>query len=294
VRITDCQIHEIGPYWDWLAENTELQHKVLSEMMVAYLDALGVERVILFAGHEFESAAWMAEKLPKRIAFVPQINADEPEIDAAIRAAKARHSQGQLGVRVLISWPMDGSEARRLEAGGWDPVFAACERHRVPVFTLITGWLSRAEEIARRYPDLTLVIDHVGLPQPPADEPDDPPFAKLPELLALARLPNVYVKLCGLPSLSKETYPFNDVAPQLRKIVDAFGAERLMWGSDTSRFVGRTGIHRFQFPKTLGQYLGKHTYAESLFFIRESTVLTQAQKEAILGGTLQRVLNWPY
>ena len=66
-----------------------------------------------------------------------------------------------------------------------------------------------------------------------------------------------------------------------------------MWASDTSRFAGRTGIYRFQFPKTLGDYTGKHTYAESLLFIRESNVLTPVEKEAILGGTLQRVLNWP-
>jgi len=293
MKITDCQIHEIGPFWDWLPESEELQHKILSEMMVAYLDAVGVERAVLFTGDTFESAAWMAEKLPKRIAFVPQINAEAPDIDAAMRAAKARHNAGQLGVRILISWPMDGSEARRLEAGGWDPVFAACERYRLPVFILITGLLPRAADIARRYPDLTLVIDHIGLRQPPADEPDDPPFAKLPELLALARFPNVHVKLCGLPSLSKEPFPYSDVAPHLRAIVDAFGAERLMWASDTSRFAGRTGIYRFQFPKTLGDYTGKHTYAESLLFIRESNVLTPVEKEAILGGTLQRVLNWP-
>src|SRR5262249_9017261 len=131
-------------------------------------------------------------------------------------------------VRVLISWPIDGREARRLEAGGWDPVFAACQTHQVPVFTLITGWLPWAAEIARRYRDLTLIIDHIGLKQPPAEEPDTPPFSKLPDLLELARFPNVHVKLCGLPSLSQEPYPFKDVDPHLRTIVDAFGADRLM------------------------------------------------------------------
>ena len=34
VPIIDCQIHEVGPYWDWLGESTELQHKLLGELMI--------------------------------------------------------------------------------------------------------------------------------------------------------------------------------------------------------------------------------------------------------------------
>lgn len=291
MKITDCQIHEVGPYWDWLGESTELQHRVMGELLIAYLDAVGVDRVVLFCGEDFTTAGWMAANTPDRVAFVPQIEADKPDIEGAIKAAKNR--SGQLGVRVQISWPMDGSEVRRLEAGGWDPVFAACERHRVPLFILITGWLPLVADIATRYPNLTLVVDHIGMRQPPMDETDDPPFVKLPELLNLAKCPNVHVKLCGLPAMSKEPFPYRDVNPALRAIVDAFGADRLMWGSDATRFVGRIGIHRFHHPLTLEDYTGKHHYAEALHFIRENSVLTVAEKEAILGRTLERALNWP-
>jgi L-fuconolactonase len=181
---------------------------------------------------------------------------------------------------------------RRLEAGIWDPLLAACEKHRVPVFLFITGWLPQATRIAERFPDLTLIIDHLGLRQPPLDTPEQPPFKSLPDLLGLARFPNVFVKLCGLPALSAQPYPYADVAPQLRAICDAFGAERLMWASDTSRFFGRIGIGRFQNPVTLGDYPGKHRYADSFHFIRDSDVLTATEKEAILGGTVRRVLGW--
>ena len=83
-----------------------------------------------------------------------------------------------------------------------------------------------------------------------------------------------------MPALSKEPFPYRDVNPVLREIVDAFGADRLMWASDTTRFRGRIGIGRFQNPATLGDYPGKHTYAESLLFIRENEVLSRAEKEA--------------
>src|ERR1700712_2129095 len=135
MKITDCQVHEIGPYWDWTGESAEAQNRIMSEMMIAYLDAVGVDRVVMFSGDAHGASAWMAANIPDRISFVPHIHCDEPDIEAAVREAKARHNVNQLGVRVLISWPLDGREAKRLDEGGWDPVFAACERHQLPVFT---------------------------------------------------------------------------------------------------------------------------------------------------------------
>jgi predicted TIM-barrel fold metal-dependent hydrolase len=289
MRIIDAQIHDIGPHWDWLGERDELQHKIMGEVMIGYLDALGVSSVVLFPGGHDPHADWLSRELPERFTFVPHV-APEDDIEAVVREAKAH--PGIAGLRVLLGWPLDGSEIARLEQGAWDPVFAACERHQVPVFLFITGWLPQAAPIAERFPKLPLIIDHLGLRQPPLDQPDDPPFANLPQLLDLARFPNVTVKLCGLPALSKERFPFRDAWSALRAITDAFGADRLMWASDTTRFAGSIGIGRFQNPATLGDYPGKHTYAESLLFIGEAEVLSEAEKEAILGGTAAQVLDW--
>jgi predicted TIM-barrel fold metal-dependent hydrolase len=291
MRIIDAQIHDIGPYWDWLGERDELQHKIMGEVMIAYLDALGVQSVVLFPGGHDPHADWLSKELPHRFTYVPHVSPDDADVEAVVRDAKA--NRGIAGLRVLIGWPLDGSELARLKAGAWDPVFAACERHQVPVFLFVTGWLPVAAGIAERYPRLPLIIDHLGLRQPPLDTPDDPPFEKLQQLLDLAKFPNISVKLCGLPALSKQAFPYKDAEPALRAIADAFGAGRLMWASDTTRFAGRIGIGRHQNPATLGDYPGKHSYAESLLFIRESPVLSQDEKEAILGGTAARVLNWP-
>jgi predicted TIM-barrel fold metal-dependent hydrolase len=289
MRIIDTQIHDIGPYWDWLGERDELQHKIMGEVMIACLDALGVASVVLFPGGHDPHADWLSRELPERFTYVPHI-APEDDVEAVARDAAAH--PGIAGLRALIGWPLDGSEVKRLEDGVWDPVFAACERHRVPLFLFITGWLPHAVGVAERYPNLPLIIDHLGLRQPPLDHPDRPPFANLPQLLDLARFPNVNVKLCGLPALSAERFPYRDMWPTLRAITDAFGADRLMWASDTTRFSGRIGIGRFQNPATLGDYPGKHSYAESLLFVREAEVLSEDEKAAILGGTAARVLGW--
>ena len=290
MRIIDAQIHDVGPYWDWQGESDDIQHRIMGEVMICYLDALGVDSVVLFPGWHDPHTDWLCRQLPERFSYVPHVSPDDADVEAVV--VDARDNPGIAGLRALIGWPLDGSEVRRLEAGEWDPVFAACERHGVPLFLFITGWLDRASRIAAGFPGLKLIVDHLGLRQPPMDVPDDPPFEKLHQLTDLARYPNVNVKLCGLPALSKQAFPYRDVDPALRAIVDAFGAERLLWASDTTRFSGRIGIGRFQNPDTLEPYQGKHSYAESLLFIRENAVLSPEEKQAILGGTAARVLGW--
>jgi hypothetical protein len=74
--------------------------------------------------------------------------------------------------------------------------------------------------------------------------------------------------------------------------VNAFGAERVMWASDISRFAGRSGWEN-AYPAAREDYPGKHTYAESLQMIRDTDALTADEKELVLGGAVRRVLRWP-
>jgi predicted TIM-barrel fold metal-dependent hydrolase len=290
VKIIDGQVHEITPWLDWKERDIELQHEAFMEVALAFLDAIGVDAVVLFTSEEWGATA--AAHFPDRLAYVPNISPDEPDVEAAVADARAKHSQGLLALRAIVGWPFDGSEATRLENGGWDPIFRACEEKGVPVFIFISGWLPLAAGVAERFPNLTLIIDHVGLPQPPIEVRDVPPFKSLPQLLDLAKFPNVAVKLCGLPSLSNRPFPYEDVVTHLRTITDTFGADRLMWASDIGRFYGRIGL-TLEIPGARGDYEGKHTYAESLNFIRYCDSLTDDEKQAILGGTLTRLLGWP-
>ena len=99
-------------------------------------------------------------------------------------------------------------------------------------------------------------------------------FAELPELLELAQLPNVTVKLSGVATLSREPFPFADVRPHMHRIVEAFGPERLMWGSDVTRAEGIA------------------TYAEGLNWLIEFGELSGEDLRALLGATLRRVFGW--
>jgi len=64
--------------------------------------------------------------------------------------------------------------------------------------------------VIRAHPELTFVIDHLGIVQGPHREQPTAPFERLDDLLALSDLRNVAVKLSGLPTLALEAYPYPD------------------------------------------------------------------------------------
>ncbi len=57
----------------------------------------------------------------------------------------------------------------------------------------------------------------------------------MPDLLALAKFPNVAVKATGAPGYSSEAYPFPAMHTYLRQIYDAFGPHRMFWGTDITK-----------------------------------------------------------
>ena len=136
---------------------------------------------------------------------------------------------GQVGLRFNFmqehqrSWPTDGSI---------DWVWPEAEKAGIPVGLLAHLFLPKCAEIAAKHPGLRLLIDHMGVA--PTNK-DAEAFATLPDLLALAKFPNVAVKLSGAPSNSSDVYPYRNIHDYMQRIFDAFGPERCFWGTDLSR-----------------------------------------------------------
>jgi L-fuconolactonase len=106
------------------------------------------------------------------------------------------------------------------------PLWKRCEQLKVPM-TLLAP-ISRAPEIGKlieRFPDLTVVIDHM------ADCPVDQP-GQLDKLIALARYPKVFIKISHTWSLSKQEYPWLDSQELVKRLYVAFGPKQLMWATD--------------------------------------------------------------
>ncbi len=93
----------------------------------------------------------------------------------------------------------------------------------------------RLLEIAGRYPGVKVIVDHLGKP----DITESPPYAQFSHVLALADLPNTFVKVSALSLASRtKEYPYRDVFPWVKMLYEAFGAARLLWGT------GYPGAHR--------------------------------------------------
>ena len=90
-------------------------------------------------------------------------------------------------------------------------------------------------KIAERHPRLKLHIDHLGRQGGGTGITDDAAFADLKETLAMARYPNVAIKMSGAPSYSSQPYPYKNIHGYLRQIFEAFGPDRSFWGTDITR-----------------------------------------------------------
>ena len=88
---------------------------------------------------------------------------------------------------------------------------------------------------------------------------------------SLAKYPNAVVKISGACTLSKIGYPYDDIWDPVLRIIDAFGIDRCMWGTDWTRTI-----------KML-------TYEQGVAPFRNTTRLTADEKAQLMGGTLQKV-----
>lgn len=112
-----------------------------------------------------------------------------------------------------------------------EPAIAAMKEHQLAFDALVyTRHLPHLEEFARRHPDLPIVIDHAAKPAVIAtDRPAEDWCAAMGRI---AKLANVYCKISGLPTEAGKDQGLAEMLPYIQHLIGAFGAERLMWGSD--------------------------------------------------------------
>lgn len=90
--------------------------------------------------------------------------------------------------------------------------------------------LGAVATLARRHPDLAIVIDHIAKPRMGAGLVPDPAWRD--GMAALAALPNTWCKLSGMVTEIGPGWTAADLAGHGREVLERFGPSRLMWGSD--------------------------------------------------------------
>jgi predicted TIM-barrel fold metal-dependent hydrolase len=236
MRIVDAQVHIWAadtPERPWPARHAPHRPEPLSaEELIRHMDAADVHAAILvppsWEGERNDLVLAACEAYPKRFAAMGRIDPADPALAQTI--ALWRSHPGAAGLRFTLHRP---GMAEALVDGTLDAVWKAAQEHHVPVTLLVPqAQMHHVRAVAERYPRLSITLDHLGVP---SSVPMAERFSNLDLLLSLAQFDNVAVKASGLPSLAADAYPYVSVHPHVRKVVDAFGARRVFWGTDMSR-----------------------------------------------------------
>ena len=212
---------------------------------------------------------------------VPGIKPQLPEPFTIERLMPIMDEAGvERAVIVPPSWPGDRNdyalEAAQRYPGrfgvmGWP----AAEKAGVPVMFLTLNQMSKFASIAERHPQLTLIIDHMGLNSSTRTLRLSDVPAAIDQAIALAKYPNVSVKLSGALGNSVEPYPYRDMALYLQRVFDAYGPQRCYWGSDMTNS------------------LAKASYRQRItHFTEELKFLSEADKDWVMGRAILTRLKW--
>jgi predicted TIM-barrel fold metal-dependent hydrolase len=233
MQIVDAQIHTWGTGLPSNLSHRQVTH-FTPEEAIALMDAGGVDAAVIhppgWDPNSTDMAFAAVRNYPGRFAIMGAVPLDRPESRG--RIASWRDQSGMLGLRYGF---LHDPAKQRLRDGEYEWLFAEAEKAGVPVATLATDSLSVLGRIAERHPGLRLTIDHLGGRGGLTTLKDAAAMTHMPELLALAKLPNVAVKATGAPGYSAEAYPYPTMQTYLRQSFDAFGPHRMFWGTDITK-----------------------------------------------------------
>ncbi|MBI3971482.1 MAG: amidohydrolase family protein [Chloroflexi bacterium] len=206
-----------------------LDHDGDAGHLIALMDEAGVAAALLvqtpWLGEDNRYLVGSMRRYPGRFAALGWLE-DPLAADAPDRVARQFAEDGFRGVRLHLT-------DERVNAGVLDglasPLFQQARQLGIPVqFLNRTPAHPTILGVARRFPDLTIVVDHLGHPDPA----EAPHFASSATFFALAEHPNVYVKVSNHVLHSRQPYPWTDLHDYQRRTIDAFGPRHLMWGSN--------------------------------------------------------------
>jgi L-fuconolactonase len=293
--IIDSQVHfwtADTPEHPWPTDRPESRTQPGQPMepaeMFELMEVAGVDRVVIVppiwaADDNADAVRWCAE-YPDKFGIMGRFDLWDADRD---RMQRWLEQPGMLGIRT--SYPRyrgrDWIEDPEAFAWFWE---SAQELH-IPIMLLVQD-ATLIGNLAERFPELVLILDHLGLRFRPGGRDTRTPtgaFEGFEETLKIARFPHVNVKFSSLPVYTNEDFPYPSMTPFLKQAYDAFGPQRIMWGSDLTRLNQSTYKDGEDAPRIPQQYVDCLEHVRNLEFLNED------DKEWILGRTASTLLNWP-
>lgn len=234
------------------------------------MDAAGVTRAVLvppsWIGDDNADSLDAARRYPDRFAVMGRFDPGAP--NARETLGRWLDQRGMRGIRLTLLRPPWRAQ---FADGTMDWFWPAAEAAGIPLMMSVPGQVATLAPIAERHPKLRLILDHLGRR---GTEKDDAAFRDFDDVVALGRFSNVAAKVSALPCYTSEAYPFPGLHKHVRLVYDAFGARRMLWGTDYSRL-----------PVPYEDCL--RLFTEALDF------LTPEDREWIVGRAAAQWVGWP-
>lgn len=276
VPITDTHIH----FWDiersdlyWMTPDLVEQLRPLRRSFTPDdLDpqrlAAGVDRIVIVqaARSEWDHQWWfsLAERYPWIVAVVGWVDLAAPEVGQQLdRLASHPAFRGVRATAENVPDP-DWLASPAVQRG----IAAVAERGLTLDLLVRVEHLPHVPRLAERFPDLTLVVDHLA--KPPIASGDLQLWRE--RMAALVPYPTIWCKLSGLLTEAGPRPTVETLRPVVDFALDRFGPQRLLWGSD------------WPVATLAADYLSTFRTYEAL-----TAGLTTEERAAIFGGNAQRV-----
>lgn len=277
MKIIDTQVHIWAastperPWMEGMEKRAHRDRPLSAELVMQAMDEAGVTHAILVPpsldGDRNDLALAAAQRYPDRFAVMGRLLIDKP--DAPARLERWKDDQGMLGVRLTFHRDNDRPF---MTNGVSDWFWPVAQRLDIPVMVHAPERIAEVGEIARKYPRLRIIVDHMGFAR---ETMDSAAKAAVDRLLTLAPLSNVSVKVSAMPCFSTAPFPFQNLHDPIKRTIDGFGVGRCFWGTDYSRLPGTC------------------TYRQAVTMFTEHMGLSASDLEAVMGQSFAQALGWP-
>jgi predicted TIM-barrel fold metal-dependent hydrolase len=274
-----CHSWRLWPYPPPFLPDDESRGKV--EQLLTVMDDAGVDQAVVICAN-MERNPDNSEYIAPEVAKHPTRLHQFPDVDCHWHDTYHTPGAGDRLRRVAERWPIKGfthyikgeeeDSAWLYSEDGLDFFRAASELKLIASISCGSLQQPAIRKVAERFPSLPILCSHMGGAR--ANEGPDSPGLK--EVLASAKVPNIYLKISGFVygARVKWEYPYSDVQWVVRTLYEHYGAYRLCWGSDyppSRRFM---------------------TYRQSLEAFRTHCAFVPHEDKAwILGDNLDRLLT---
>lgn len=255
------------------------------ETMLHVMNSHNIAHAVLMANSltDLEENVRAVESHPKRFSAAMTI----PQGPEAVQVVEAYYARGLRAIKFEMSRGLGYTHPNmypdfHLDSPEMDAVYALAGEKQITITvdpSHIGGFAYQVEalnRVAERYPDTHLVICHLGFPDVPMTEGSEH-ARRWREMIALGKHSNVWFDVAALSDFYRgEGYPFSTALAMVRKVMDAFGAEKLLWGSDA--------------PGTLSGT----TYQQMIDMYDRSPLFTEEEKELLFCRSAEKAYHLSY